>query len=463
MVHHLRHRGNDVRDVVPRRLGIRALAAFARHAPVALRLALRDLARYQARSAAALGAISLALAIAATIAISASALATPSISNLAANQLVLSPTIGSGGAFKDSGLLRHLSAQQAADLQSRVSSLAASLHAKTTVALTMAIDPASGTFAPSDFGENGGGRISAAPSGKARGVVPVTLAYVVRSVHGSNTGISISESLPVYVATPAVLAHYGIDPTTIAANTDLLTSRRDLGGLSLIAPRPFASLPGCPTGLKCRSNDPSVARGPFEWHPKVQNVDLPNSTDGPTTLLTEHAVRAFGLQTIPAGWLIETPHALATAQISLARHAAAAAGATVETRSAPASYDRLRNGATAVGLLVALGVLAMTVGLIRSETANDLRVLAATGATSATRRTLTGATAGALGLLGALFGTAGAYLALIAWHRSDLHPLTRVPYLDLVIIIVGLPLIAVVAGWLLAGREPSAIARRPLD
>jgi putative ABC transport system permease protein len=108
-------------------------------------------------------------------------------------------------------------------------------------------------------------------------------------------------------------------------------------------------------------------------------------------------------------------------------------------------------------------VLAMTVGLIRSETANELRTLAATGATSTTRRTITGATAGALALLGAVLGTAGAYLALIAWHRSDLHPLTQVPYLDLVIIIVGLPLLAITAGWLLAGREPPSIAHQPLE
>jgi len=53
----------------------------------------------------------------------------------------------------------------------------------------------------------------------------------------------------------------------------------------------------------------------------------------------------------------------------------------------------------------------MTVGLIRSETAGDLRTLTATGASSATRRTLTGATAGALAVLGAVIGTTGAYLA----------------------------------------------------
>jgi hypothetical protein len=33
----------------------------------------------------------------------------------------------------------------------------------------------------------------------------------------------------------------------------------------------------------------------------------------------------------------------------------------------------------------------------------------------------------------------------------------------LIIILAVLPLIATVAGWLLAGREPSAIAHQPLE
>jgi putative ABC transport system permease protein len=115
-------------------------------------------------------------------------------------------------------------------------------------------------------------------------------------------------------------------------------------------------------------------------------------------------------------------------------------------------------------MLIALGVLAMTTGLIRSESAGDLRTLTATGASSTTRRALTGATAGALGLLGALLGTAVAYLAAIAWYRSSLGTTVRhVPVEDLIVIVVGLPLLATIGGWLLAGRQPPTIARRPLE
>jgi putative ABC transport system permease protein len=114
---------------------------------------------------------------------------------------------------------------------------------------------------------------------------------------------------------------------------------------------------------------------------------------------------------------------------------------------------------------VALVVLSMTVGLIRSETAGDLRVLTATGASPATRRAITSATAGVLALLGTLIGTAGACLTIAAWNRSAAI-LTHAPAADLrvslVVLIVGLPLAAAAGGWLLAGREPSAIARQPL-
>jgi putative ABC transport system permease protein len=38
-----------------------------------------------------------------------------------------------------------------------------------------------------------------------------------------------------------------------------------------------------------------------------------------------------------------------------------------------------------------------------------------------------------------------------------------VPVDDLIVIVVGLPLVGTIGGWLLAGREPPAIARQPLE
>jgi putative ABC transport system permease protein len=448
-------------------LFIRALAAVGRRAPIASRLALRDLARYQARSAAALGAISLALAIAATVAVSAAAAAVPPAeANLANNQAIVYLSSGDGSApGNGSAAIPERTEAEVHSLQLRVDALATALHARAVMPLTEAVDPASPTVSPGGPAAVGGDTGSA---GGTVAEVTATLGKMTTVTHRGQKGIEITDEGPLYVATPALLTYYGIGPSDINSNTDIITGRSDLAGFVVIAPR------GGPTPCessqsRCRVNGakptpgPAALRGPDDWHPTVQTLALPTYTSAPDTLLTTHALQEFGLKSVTAGWFIQSRSPLTTAQINSAQHTAAAAGITIETRQKETSNARLRDGATGVGLLVALGVLAMTVGLIRSETANELRTLAATGATSTTRRTITAATAGALALLGALLGTGGAYLALIAWHRSDLHPLTRVPYLDLGIIVVGLPLLAITAGRLLAGREPVSIAHQPLE
>lgn len=109
-------------------------------------------------------------------------------------------------------------------------------------------------------------------------------------------------------------------------------------------------------------------------------------------------------------------------------------------------------------------MLALTVGLVRGETAADLRILTATGATGTTRRGITTATGAALGLLGALTGTAVAYLAALAYLRSQLSErLNHVPAVDLILILAGLPAIAAAGGWLFGGREPADISRQPVE
>jgi len=425
-------------------LAIRAIAAAGRHAPIWIRLSLRDLARYQARSGAALGAVTLAVGIAATIAISAAAAqAPPAVASLPTDQLVVAFSPGGIGIGNPTPVLTPAQLQA---LQSRVDELASSLHSVSVLVLDEAYDPQS-SVQPGPGGPGGG------PGGE--------VTAFLAEVSDSHQSEFLEPQAGLYVATPALLAHYGIVPSAIDPNADILTSQKGLGGLQLIDPVIGSG------GLSAPGPQPAPAntKRPVRIaHPDIQTLPgLPGYTSDPSTLITSHAMRTLGLQSIAAGWIIQTPHPLTTAQIVAAQRIAAAAGFYIETTTVQNSTAALRNWSTAVGLLVALGVLAMTVGLIRSETANDLRTLTATGASSTIRRNLTGATAGALALLGALLGTAGAYLALVAWHRSNLHPLTRVPALDLAVIIVGLPFAAVVAGWLLAGREPPVIARQALE
>ena len=128
---------------------------------------------------------------------------------------------------------------------------------------------------------------------------------------------------------------------------------------------------------------------------------------------------------------------------------------TVETDLGAPGPGEFADGATALGIVIALSVLATSVGLIRSETARDLRTLTAAGASARTRRMITAATAAALGLLGAILGMTGAVIAGLAWAHSSLSVMFGdVPLTDVLILLVGLPLVAAAGGWLLAGRAP---------
>jgi len=55
-------------------------------------------------------------------------------------------------------------------------------------------------------------------------------------------------------------------------------------------------------------------------------------------------------------------------------------------------------------------------------------------------------------------------MAGVVWARSSLSTtFGDFPVLDLLAILVGLPLVAAVGGWLLAGRRPPVMARQALD
>jgi putative ABC transport system permease protein len=392
-------------------LAIAVLAVNARHAPIAVRIAMRDLARYRARSGAALAATSFAVLIAVlTTLLTAGRFADPVDyfgPNLAADQLVVYAAGNNPGG--QSGSATTGAAPSAARQQDYADAIATSLGSHDILTLES------------------------------------TDAVVLRHDRGG-PGV-------IYVATPALLARYGISPAAIDPTTLLITSRQGLqhtSGLQLLF------------GFGGPNSPPPNALN----NPKIQTfTSLPTDTSAPNLLVTAYAVRTLKLKvTAPDAWLVQAARPLTPLQINGARQTAAAARMTIEPKNDAPSLSEVRSYATGTGILLALGILAMTVGLIRSEAAGELRTLTATGASSRTRRTITAATAGALGLLGAVLGTAVAYLATAAFFRSQLtermgHP----PVLDLVLILVGLPVVAAIGGWLFAGREPTAIAHRSLE
>jgi len=430
-------------------MALALLAKVGRRAPVASRLALRDLSRYRARSGSALAAISIGVVIAVMICVVAAARYSNVLDyagpNVASNQLlVYTPNGPYGPSGPGAGSASVVTTPKLAAMTSTVDALGRQLDAQHVVGL----ETTSATL-----NHNGPGR---------------------------------SWSGPVYVGSPALLKAFGIDPSTIEPDADVLSMRAGFSGVSdmqLVYGNYFQQQPQQlvtpngppPAGGAAASATGSGTSGHSECpagsclnNPVIQaEGNLPAGTSAPNTVLTEHAVRTLHLQTTPAGWLIQTPSALTASQVDTARQAAASAGMTIETKNSAPSSSEIIDWATVFGIALALGVLAMSVGLIRSETAGDLRTLTAAGASTFTRRNLTAVTAGALGLLGAVLGTVAAYVAAAGWFRNSalnggLSALGQVPWFNLFLIVIAMPLMATVIGWLLAGREPSGIATRPL-
>ena len=409
-------------------LCLAVLGRLSRQAPISVRLALRDLARYRARSGSALAAISLGVLIAVMVCVLAAQrygnvldYAGP---NLASNQVIVYTSDNGPGSSGNGPGGGGVTAGNPRSMATAARGIADGLGSREVVAL----ETTSATLQHAAPGRQWNGQ--------------------------------------VYVATPQLLAAFGISASQVDPAADILTMRPGLSGLSvmqLVYGNYFGEGPGGrgQNAFPCPANE-CLAR------PVIQEVGaLPSGTSAPNTVITEHAVRKLGLQVSTSGWLILAPHDPTAAQITNARLTAAGAGLTIETRNSAPSSAEITNWATVFGIVLALGILAMSVGLIRSETAGDLRTLAATGASGSTRRALTAATAGALALFGAVLGTVVAYVGVLAYASDNqldgLSELSSVPIANLAIIIVGMPLLAALVGWLLAGREPPAIARQPIE
>jgi putative ABC transport system permease protein len=417
-------------------LCLAALSKLASSTPIAARLALRDLGRYRARSGSALSAIALGVMIAALVCILAAGrygnvldYAGP---NVTSSQLIVY-SAGNGPGFGP-GDQPGPGAPSMAVQTATANRIAAALGSHDAIAL-----------------ENTSASLQHAAAGR-------------------------SWSGPVYVATPQLLAAFGIKASQLDPTADILSARPGLSGISLmqlvygnyypsqgggqVSPGNPGNGPGQQTSYPCPPSS-CVA------NPVIEEVGaLPTGTSAPNTVITEYAVHKLGLQQGISGWLILTPHPVTASQISSARVAAAAKGMTIETRNSQPASSEIINWATVFGIVLALGILGMSVGLIRAETASDLRTLTATGAGGSTRRTLTAVTAGALGFTGAVLGTLAAYVGAIAYsfdNRLDgLGELNNIPTTNLLIILIGMPLVAAAVGWLVAGREPSTISRQPL-
>lgn len=384
---------------------IRVLALPARRLPFAARLAVRDLARHQARAASALAAITLGLGISVGVVAVAGANAHRS----------------DEGNLSDRQMVVHRQTPESSDSPEAAEAVAAAVDHDAVVPLQIAFD--------------------AEVAGSSTLREPISATEVTGPGSFSYVGLA-------FVATPAVLEHLGIDPASIDPATDLLTSEARPLYLLDASTRPDERDPGS------RDDTPTSP---------TQHVDTGPYTHGPRFLITEAALQRHGWVAQTSGWLVEARSPITGDQERAARATAADLGLDVEVREDQDALATVSTVATAIGGLLALAVVVMTIGLLRTEAAADVRTLAATGARSRTRRAITATTAGALAGAGVVLSVVGAYVAIAAAYRSELDRLAPLPVSHLLLLAVGLPAVAVAGGWLLAGPGPRSFARQQLD
>ncbi|MGH3128366.1 MAG: ABC transporter permease, partial [Gaiellaceae bacterium] len=185
-------------------LTIRVLARTAAHTPVAPRLALRDLARYQARSGAALAAITLALGIAAALVVTAAAEEKQESQRLAAALPNLSDRqirVYTGPTSEPELIPLPLQTpSQVARSAARVRQIVFGLGQASVIPLQKAVQPGDPPIVTFE-GD--------------RALIAVGLS---KRVGPQRT----DRASGVYVATPALLRYLGVDPATVDPSADFL-------------------------------------------------------------------------------------------------------------------------------------------------------------------------------------------------------------------------------------------------
>lgn len=377
---------------------VSVLGRVGARAGVAVRIAFRDLARYRSRSGAALGVISLILGLSVAVVLaSTSAVDAASEGNLRDDQLML--RVGDVPPPDDVRPVPQRSAEQLEQIEEGVREITEVLDASRALPIEVAVIP------------------------DTPGLDGLPVPVLVRPVDDQQ-GLFRALAL-IHLAAPELLAELDVDPSSIAAGDGFATSHDGEVWLESLTEPP-------------QQLDPLRITAPY--------------TSLPATLVSPQEADARGWHRAPSGWLVDADAPVTAEQFDRASQIASSAGLTVERRRDQADLAGLRDRVTALAALASLAIVAMAVGLLRTETRADAAVLAATGAPRRTRRTITAATAGGLAALGALLGTSGAYLsvgAVLSPHLDDLLP---VPAIHLFVIAIGIPLVATGAAWAVAGR-----------
>jgi hypothetical protein len=203
-----------------------------------------------------------------------------------------------------------LTSSKVAGLAARVRQLAAQLDGAAVLALHSAVQPG----ARSDV--VGGVRVR----------YPLELAARVGSVAGQ----SYRPRSQLYVATPAVLSHLGIDPDTVAPGTDFLADPS--------VPTDELVIPSM-EGEFAVTNVQRIDVGSYRFDSPQGRGDVSRPP-----LITLEGLRRRGWAQIPAGWLLESSRPLTGDQLAAAGELAVDTGLPIEVTALTRNWKKVAPG-----------------------------------------------------------------------------------------------------------------------
>jgi putative ABC transport system permease protein len=170
----------------------------------------------------------------------------------------------------------------------------------------------------------------------------------------------------------------------------------------------------------------------------------------------------FGLPGAMNGYVIRLARPVTEADIAVAASLVGGAG-YVEGSFPPADPNAMtRLIAVVLSVILALTVTAIAVALGEGEARADQRTLLAIGADPGLRRRIVGARAGVLALLAAVLAVPAGLLPVWGLLASRDEPLT-VPWPEIALIVVVMPLVAIAGALLLSRPIPQWSAFRDVN
>ena len=411
-----------------------AIGRRARSLPIAGRMAGREIARQQGRSAAIVAALAVALAIPAGIgAVTASiddhnASLPPNLDDTMA--IVWEPTV-----------------------------------ADETLVVPVEIDREAMDLA--------GDRLrKAAPEGAAVAAVNVVI--------DADADVQPME-LPGLVTALATSTNFGLRPADLTCSTtcevDTLGDRDENGNEILVSfHETWVATPDVldALGVRSRPGDPAVQaisrfddasikshRDGLAEEPSnvVTDPSIPANAGIAPTLIWPSTVEANGWETAPVGWLVVADQPLQPVDFDMLQ-TAAGDRLVIETPIEPATRTPLRLVSTAIGAVIALGVVGAALTMLTAESAGNLRILQAVGASPGTRRRLSAATAALLAAAGALIAIPIGYLALVVLLADEFTDYRFVvPWPSLLMVTVLIPALAAALGWATSRSAVTGLGR----